>query len=99
LTPGGACKRGFAMSLKSRLARLERVRPKAGRCPDCPPPVLIGYHQDSPEAEPVLDEGQELPGSCPRCGRPAEVLEIVEVVVSSWEEAQRYRLPEGRLGR
>jgi hypothetical protein len=78
------------VSLKSRLTRLERVRPKDGRCPDCPPPSIIGYHQDGPEAEPVLDEGQELPGPCPRCGRPAEVLEIVEVVVSSWEEAQRY---------
>jgi hypothetical protein len=49
----------------------------------------VFYHQDSPNAEPVLDEGQELRGPCPACGKPPDVKLIIEVVVCSRQDPER----------
>jgi hypothetical protein len=49
----------------------------------------IFYRQHTPDAEPVLDAGQELPGPCPRCGRPPDIIKIVEILVTTREEAMR----------
>jgi hypothetical protein len=51
---------------------------------------LVAYRQDSPDAAPVLAPGQVLPSPCRNCGRPADVIEIVEVVVRDREEARRF---------
>jgi hypothetical protein len=51
---------------------------------------LVSYRQDRPDAVPVLAPGQVLPSPCRHCGRPAEVINIVEVAVRNREEAQRF---------
>jgi hypothetical protein len=65
------------MSFRSRLARLEQAFGNGACGPDCPPQAVVRYVQDGPDAEPVLEEGQEPPAPCPRCGRPADVLPLV----------------------
>jgi hypothetical protein len=87
------------MSLSRRVGKLEKALGAGnGRCPACSPwTTLVIYRQDGPDAEPVLEEGQDLPPPCPRCGRPADVTEIVEVVVRSREEVEA--LNAHRLGR
>jgi hypothetical protein len=65
------------VSIRARLAALERAR-NTGSCgPGCPPQAATFYRQDGPDAEPVLEEGQKPPAPCPRCGRPADVTSIV----------------------
>jgi hypothetical protein len=60
-----------------------------GRCPLCPQRVLVVYEQDSPEARPVLSQQNPWPRPCLYCGRPTDVTVIVEVVITTHEEAQR----------
>jgi hypothetical protein len=38
----------------------------------------VYYRQDTLEGEPVLLEGEQLPAPCAACGRPADVLAVVE---------------------
>ena len=68
------------MSVKARVARLERGLSRGGACPACPPPELLFHREEEPEPP--------LPPPCPRCGRPAEVFVIHERVVTTREEAQ-----------
>jgi hypothetical protein len=79
------------VSLATRLARLERRCPRPGSaCPHCPPGGIVTYWQADPDSEPVLGEGQMVPAPCAHCGRPADVLEIVHVVVESREDLARW---------
>jgi hypothetical protein len=79
------------MSLRARLARLERRCPRPGSaCPHCPPGRIVTYWQEDPDSEPVLGEGQVVPPPCAHCGRPADVLEIVHIVVGSPEDVARW---------
>jgi hypothetical protein len=56
---------------------------------------LVAYRQDHPDAALVLAPGQVLPLPCPHCGRPADVINIVEVVVRDREEARRFLAESG----
>jgi hypothetical protein len=69
--------RGPTVGLERRIKALERTA-RDSRCPRCPPPLII-------------DAGAG-PALCLCCGRPADVIEIVEMVVDSRKEA----LGEGR---
>jgi hypothetical protein len=55
-----------------------RYQPEADRCPHCPGVTVVYYRHDSLEGAPVLQEGEQLPAPCAVCGRPAEVLALVE---------------------
>ena len=68
------------MRMRSRLERLEQRigQQEKPRCPACPPQAIVYYRQDRSTAEPVLQEGEQLPDPCPRCGRPVDVLAVVE---------------------
>jgi hypothetical protein len=81
------------MNFRARLAKAERFAADngTGHCHACPPPRILRYRQASPDSEPILLPGQEHPGACPRCGRAADVTEIVEVVIRSRAEAERFR--------
>jgi hypothetical protein len=69
------------MSLRSRLSKLEDGNGGSDRCPSCPlPVVVIAYHQDGRDGEPIAT-GE--PGPCRACGRPAHVIAITEVIVKS----------------
>jgi hypothetical protein len=59
------------MSLKSRLARLERAAGPGNRCPACPPIQLLAWRRGEPEPRPC----------CERCGRPVECVLLVEPVL------------------
>jgi hypothetical protein len=61
----------------ARLARLERSFAGGSCGPGCPPQVLVHYEQDGPDAEPVLCGEPEPAAPCPRCGRPAKVVEML----------------------
>jgi hypothetical protein len=67
------------MRLQARLQRLERATAADGCGPDCPPLAVMVFHQDGFDGEPSLDQGQRPPAPCRRCGRPAQVLEMVVV--------------------
>lgn len=83
-------------SIESRLKRAEgQVILPGGRCPDCPPLRLVTYRQDGPDSEPIPEAGEEPPGHCPRCGRECDVTRIVEVIVNTREEAERFGKQEG----
>jgi hypothetical protein len=60
------------MSLRARLVALERFKRAGGCCPDCPSLALVyvGDWYGEPDT-------QEEPAPCPRCGRPANVIQIV----------------------
>jgi hypothetical protein len=78
------------MSLRGRLARLERHLPTpGGACPHCPPGAIVLYQHDDPTAAPVLVEGQFLPAPCLHCGREPPVLAEVLVVVDGPEGLAR----------
>ena len=80
------------MSIRRLRKRLEAARQRA--CgPDCPPEAVVRYYQDGPDGELVLDEGQEPPAPCARCGRPARVVERV-VVYDEDFYGNAARLPE-----
>jgi hypothetical protein len=68
------------MSMRNRLRRLEQLYSGRERphCPACPPQAIVYYRQDRSAAEPVLQEGEQLPDPCPGCGRPVDVFAIVE---------------------
>jgi hypothetical protein len=86
------------MSISRRLRRLERsFGDYASSCPVCPKPIFVIYHQDGPEAAPVLEGAEEPPDRCPRCGRECEVTRIVEIVVATREEAERFGRSEATL--
>ena len=75
------------MSIRRRLDRLERARGDGKSCgPGCPPCRYTEYRQDGPDGEPVVVkvEGSDQP--CPRCGRAAEVAEMLLLVVRTREE-------------
>jgi hypothetical protein len=59
------------MSLKSRLARLERAAGPDSRCPACPPIQFHTWRPGEPEPRPC----------CERCGRPVECILFVESIV------------------
>jgi hypothetical protein len=67
------------VNLRGRVNRLERGQAAAGCGPGCPPRAVVLYRQDGPDAEPVPKAGQGPPAPCPRCGRPADVTEVVVV--------------------
>ena len=71
--------RGQAMRLQARLQRLERATAADGCGPDCLPLAVVLYRQDGFESEPTPDQGRRPPAPCRRCGRPAQVLEMVVV--------------------
>ena len=77
------------MGLQQRLTKLERsLAPVDDRCTHCPDTELIcRYRQDGFDGNPV-PIGKTLPGACLACDRPAVVVELVEVVVRSREEAR-----------
>jgi hypothetical protein len=58
------------MSIMARVKRLERS--KGACCPGCPSLALV-YIDDWYETT----DTQEQPAPCPRCGRPANVIQIV----------------------
>jgi hypothetical protein len=72
------------MSLARRIAALERARDRGSCGPGCPPVawkdflkegdrlVPCGWHGTPPTAEDLAE-----PAPCPRCGRPAVVVEMV----------------------
>jgi hypothetical protein len=67
------------MTMRRRLECLEAGGAATGCDPDCHPQALVFYHQDGLDGEPTIDEGLRPPATCPRCGRPARVLEMVVV--------------------
>jgi hypothetical protein len=78
------------MSLRARLARLEKARQAAwgrGRCPQCPPAAIVEVDQDG-----NLLSGA-YPEPCRRCGGPHEGVSFIEVrltgVSSSMQETAR----------
>jgi hypothetical protein len=81
------------MSLRSRLAKAERLASDngEGHCSACPPLTILNYRQEGPDAEAILLPGQARPGPCKRCGRAAEVMEIVEVSYSARADAEHFR--------
>jgi hypothetical protein len=38
----------------------------------------VFYRQESLDGEPVLQVGEQLPSACAFCGRPGEILAVVE---------------------
>jgi len=68
------------MNVRQRLHRLEQALSQRSddRCPRCPRVAVVYYRRDSLEGEPVLKEGEHLPAPCAACGRPADVLVVVE---------------------
>jgi hypothetical protein len=77
------------MRLRSRLVRLERIRPN--RCPYCwdrPETVINVSRQDSLDAPVVPSRMATDFGPCV-CGWSPEVLEIVELIVHSREDVRR----------
>jgi hypothetical protein len=76
------------MSIKQRLRRLEARRPPS--CPDCADGTLVIDRCVEPEAAARVSE----PHYCPRCGRELQVIEVVEIVVSTREEVERCRAAE-----
>jgi hypothetical protein len=77
----------FMSQIPRRLNRLENLLGPCRLCRDDPVRVLR-YRQPSPGAEPALLAGQEEPRPCPVCQREPEVLEVVEVVVRTRDEAR-----------
>lgn len=82
------------MNLRRRIERLEAARaggqPPRSSCPKCrdvAPRVLTVYRRDGPGAPAVVQSGYEPPERCPDCGRVPVTVEVVEVLVSSREEA------------
>jgi len=61
------------MSIRRRLATLERSLGEHGCGPECPPrPVLVGYENDFYGNASGGSGEPEPPAPCPRCGRAAE---------------------------
>jgi hypothetical protein len=54
------------------------VQPEAERCPHCPGVKVVYCRQESWAGPPVPQQGEQLPAPCAVCGRPAEVLAVVE---------------------
>ena len=80
------------MTLQHRLRRLERLLGLPGeRCPHCPAPAVVRYRQADRTAEPTRWCGEEPPDRCPRCGRPCELLQIIELIIHSREEVASLR--------
>jgi hypothetical protein len=59
------------MSIKARVKRLERS--KGACCPACPSLAIVYVGDDLYGAS----DTQVQPAPCPRCGRPANVIQIV----------------------
>jgi hypothetical protein len=75
------------MSLRTRLARLEKSQ---GHCPLCgdSAPIIRLWRED-PIGSPRRPRGDHTPPPpCPVCGRTPGILELIEQVVSTREEAQ-----------
>jgi hypothetical protein len=66
------------MSIWRRLERLEAAGAADSCGPGCPPEAVVIHRQDGYDGEPVPEE-RKPPAPCPRCGRPARVLELVVV--------------------
>jgi hypothetical protein len=80
------------MKLRSRLERLQKCLPAAG-CPSCRDRagriVLLTFRAGE-DGTPVANGPTRAPAPCPRCGQvPERVLEVVETVVTTREEAQK----------
>ena len=74
------------MSLHARLSQLEKRYGVAGdRCPQCPESALVClFWRDGPNGE-LLPTGETSPDPCTACGRPADYVELTEIVVASTE--------------
>jgi hypothetical protein len=76
------------MSIRARLAKLERLALAGGRCPACrdrPGQVLRFYRRDAPGAELVADPGpadDDAGDACPACGWRPDVVDVVEEIVT-----------------
>jgi hypothetical protein len=83
------------VTLRTRLQRLERSVPKSGRCPACrdrADQVWRLFRQDAPDATPVPQKVEGDTGEpCPACGWAPTVTEILEVVVRSREDVERWQ--------
>jgi hypothetical protein len=85
------------MSLKSRLARLEKSQgDEFDRCPACrgrPPEIFVTSRADFPGAEPVPEpsEGWEQIHPCKSCGWEPKVIHLIETVVRTRQEAVEIR--------
>ena len=84
------------MRLENRLARLEAPRAADRRCSQCwdrPAQVLWGYPAEAPAADPPADAWP-----CSACGWQPDVIEVVEVIVTSREEMEQFHRDRGPDG-
>ena len=79
------------MKHPGRLARLEARCGQGGRCPHCRGQALVCVaSKDGPNGE-RRPSGEMLPPPCAACGRPADVIEVVEVLVVADGDGQAVR--------
>jgi hypothetical protein len=77
------------MTLRSRLKHLERNLGTPG-CPECQHRRGLTMLVRVREGEDEQGVGSDWPAPCPRCGEVSEqILEIVEVLVTTREEVDR----------
>jgi hypothetical protein len=76
-------------ALLSRVKKLQAAAEGRGCGPDCPAGLGIVYRQDGPDGEPVEVRREGTDAPCPWCGRAAEVEELVEMIISTREQADR----------
>jgi hypothetical protein len=84
---------GVTMTLRRRVERLESSGGGDGCGPGCPPCLFRLYRQEG-LGEPVLVECEGSDSPCPRCGRPAKIEELLEIIISSREEVEALRALE-----
>jgi Zn finger protein HypA/HybF involved in hydrogenase expression len=76
------------MSRKSRLRHLEtELRDVA--CPDCRAAGVVLTHRAGDADDPLGVEVEPNASYCPTCGRELQVVQVVEFVVQTVEQARR----------
>jgi hypothetical protein len=78
------------MTLRNRLARLEKQQAPDSPCPTCQ--LRRGFRilrQDGPDAVPLPKPDTDNGESCPRCGW--QPVQLVEVVIRSREDFARFK--------
>jgi hypothetical protein len=76
------------MSRKSRFRHLE-AELRDPPCPDCRAANLVLTHRAGDADDPLGGEVRPDAARCPTCGRQLQVVEIVEVVVHTPEQAKK----------